>query len=94
MAEKGYWLARLTAGKVLAELEAFTREGRHEYLERRDLKHCRARSYYIWHRGERCDMKAIAWAASGLQPDEGWNKHSPKVAKRLKELGFEISHER
>lgn len=89
MADDRDWLARLASGKVLAELEAFTREGRHEYLKRRDLLQHRARSYHILHGGERCDMKAIARAAGGFPHH---NPQSTDVAERLKVLGFDIAH--
>jgi hypothetical protein len=88
-------LSDLTVESVLAALDQFRDLGRDVFLDRYHFG--KARSYFVLHNGLLCDSKAIAGAAhgflDGLSPlgphDFSGGEHS--VAKRLRELGFEVT---
>lgn len=81
---------------VLEAIEEFDAVGRDEFLAKYGFG--TARSYFLLYRGARYDSKAIAGVAHGYQhptvgplrsPDFSGGKDT--VARRLRELGFEVT---
>jgi 5-methylcytosine-specific restriction protein A len=88
-------LSDLTQGAVQAALDQFRDLGREAFLERYGFG--KARSYFVLQDGLPYDSKAIAGAAhgflNGLSPlgPDNFSGGERSVAKRLRELGFEVT---
>lgn len=85
-------LETLTRREILKAIEDCAARGRDGFLEHHRAKRRRAKTYFICHRGDEYDLKAIAYVALLPRSEGRPLAHSPRVAEAVADLGFTVIH--